>query len=355
LNTGRNYNEEIRAALRGQAPTHVPFTIYPGMLPRGRTERELRERGLAFCWRVTPFRRLMPDVKVSVVHERAGGVEARRTVYETPVGTVSELSRPGAYGTWRLVEHRIKRLDDYRVAEFMARNTRYEPAYEEFLLAREQMGADGYVLGSSQYSPLLEIQVCLLGIERFCVELLDHEAEVLSLYEALRESQRRMYRVVARSPVEACLYGGNIMQETLGPERIELYVAPCWQEFAELMHEEGKLLGVHLDANNSLLLGPVARSPLDFIEAFTPPPDCDTSVAEARAAWPGKALWLNFPSSAHLREPDRIRQLTRALIAEAGDRRGFLLGVTEDVPRQVLLRSLSAILDVVESTPLAPA
>ena len=43
----------------------------------------------------------------------------------------------------------------------------------------------------------------------------------------------------------------------------------------------------------------VAASQLDVIEAFTPAPDTDMLVAEARAAWPEKTLWINFPSSLH--------------------------------------------------------
>ena len=38
------------------------------------------------------------------------------------------------------MEHLIKSRDDYRVAEFMVRNTRYEPLYEEFLQERERIG-----------------------------------------------------------------------------------------------------------------------------------------------------------------------------------------------------------------------
>ena len=348
----RNYNEEIRAALHGEAPRHVPFTIYPGMIPQGALERSLRGRGLAICHRVAPFSAHMPDVRIITVHEASGGTARTRTFYETPVGTVSQVSQAGGYGSSRTIEYPIKKLDDYRVAEFMARNTVYEPVHEGFLSAQERMGADGYVLAHTCYSPLMHIQVSLLGVERFCLEIMDHQAEVMSLYEVLRQKQRELYRIVARSPAEACLYGGNIMQETLGPERIRRYILPCWQEFADLMHEQGKMLGVHLDADNSLLLDIVADSALDFIEAFTPPPDCDTSVAQARAAWPSKVLWLNFPSSVHLRDAETIRQVTRQLILEAGDRRGFLMGITEDVPWEVLPRSLSAILDVLEASPI---
>jgi hypothetical protein len=78
----------------------------------------------------------------------------------------------------------------------------------------------------------------------------------------------------------------------------------------------------------------VAGSALDYIEAFTPAPDTDLSLAEARAAWPDKVLWINFPSSAHLAPLPAIEEKTRQLLREAGDGRGFLMGITEDVPEE---------------------
>ena len=348
----RNYNEEIRQVYRGEAPRWVPFTIYPGMVPRGEAERRLRERGLSFCQRAATYTCATPDVRVTTRQETHNGALCSRTIYETPVGALTTLSQPGAYGSWRTVEYPVKTLDDYAVAEFMARNRVHQPAYEGFLKLKEQVGADGYVLGHTCYSPLMEIEVSLLGVERFCTEIIDHEAEVMSLYDAILGKQREMFRIVAKGPSEVCLYGGNIMPETLGPRRIEKYIFPCWQEFSDLMHEAGKMLGVHLDADNKLLLDIVARSGLDLIEAFTPPPDCDTGVAEARRAWPGKVLSVNFPSSVHLRGEETIRRVAEQIINEAGDRRGFMLGITEDVPHDVVYRSLSAILDVVEARPL---
>ncbi len=157
-----------------------------------------------------------------------------------------------------------------------------------------------------------------------------------------------MYDVVARSPADHVLYGGNVVPAMLGPERVRDLVAPCWNAFADRLHAAGKKIGCHLDADNRAILDTVGGSRLDFVEAFTPPPDCPVSVAEARAAWPGKRLWLNFPSSVHLQAPERIRASTRELLAQAGDRRGVLLGVTEDVPADRMMSSFHAILDALE-------
>jgi hypothetical protein len=144
---------------------------------------------------------------------------------------------------------------------------------------------------------------------------------------------------------ELVLYDGNISQEVVGVERVRRYYRPCHDEFAAAMHRQGKLAGSHLDARMASLAQAVGESQLDVIEAFTPVPTCDMTVAEARRAWPGKTLWINFPSSVHLEGERRIQEELHRILREAvpGDR--FLVGITEDVPRQVWPSSLRMIND----------
>jgi hypothetical protein len=106
-------------------------------------------------------------------------------------------------------------------------------------------------------------------------------------------------------------------------------------------------VGVHLDGLTKPYAADLRDSPLDYIEALTPPPDCDVSVAEAHQFWPDKALWVNFPSSVHLESLDRIRQVTRELLSEARPHRRFLLGITEDVPPDRWADNFRAILNEV--------
>jgi hypothetical protein len=59
-------------------------------------------------------------------------------------------------------------------------------------------------------------------------------------------------------------------------------------------------------------------------------------------------LWINFPSSVHLQSGEIIREATLEIVRQAGDRRGFLMGVTEDVPEQHIERSVTVILDTLK-------
>ena len=342
----RNYREEIETALAGGAPEYVPFSFYDLLYPKGFDPSPLQAKGMAVCARRDVYRKVMPNVKVTEVREQDGGV---RTIYTTPIGTLTAVMRSAAVGM-APIEHPIKTRDDYRIAKFIVNDTRYVPAYEAFLEERRKVGDAGKAIAHTWYEPLLDIQVMWAGQERFCYDVADNEDVLMELHEALAESHRKyMYDVVAASPADYVLYGGNVVPEMLGPDRVRDYVRPCWDAFAERLHEKGKKIGCHLDANNRLILDTVRDSQLDFIEAFTPPPDCNVSVADARAAWPKKRLWINFPSSVHLQSEERIRQMTLDIVEQAGDRKGFLMGVTEDIPPEHIARSISVILETLQS------
>jgi hypothetical protein len=340
-NARRNYREEIELALEGGAPDCVPFTFYDHIFPEGFDPAPLQARGMAICARRMVYRKITPNVKVTTVQESGDRV---RTIYETPMGRISALHRRAALALTP-EEHPIKTRDDYRVAKFIVQDACYEPEYDRFLTARAKLGNAGKVIAETCYEPLLDVEVNWLGQERFCYELADNLAAVMELHEALAENHKKMYQVVAASPADYILYGGNVVPEILGPQRVRDLILPCWNAFADCVHERGKKLGDHLDANNLLIIDVVGDSRLDFVEAFTPPPDCNVSVAEARAAWPRKRLWTNFPSSVHLQSEQTIHEATLEIIGQAGDRRGFLMGVTEDVPAAHLERSVSVILE----------
>jgi hypothetical protein len=174
---------------------------------------------------------------------------------------------------------------------------------------------------------------------------MDHRDELLKLYDALVQNRRRIYPLVAQSPCLHANYGGNVTPEIIGLENFERYYVPHYNEAAEIMHKHGKLIGSHLDANCRLLSRAVAGTALDYIEAFTPAPDTDMTLKQARDVWPDKVLWLNFPSSVHLRPDSRVEQFTVEMLDELGTIDGLIVGITEDIPPERWQFSCTAIMD----------
>jgi len=337
--------QRIAAALYEQAVDQVPFTIYPGVASiLEEDERRLRALGLGYFVRASVLEIIRPNVTTQLWQYEENGISYTRHVVRTPVGEVYMTTRlDPSYGSQWIVDNYVKTVDDYRTIEFMVRDAIYQPMYDQFHIEVAQVGENGYVAGNMGYSPLMEMRVNLLGLERFSFDLHERPDLFFSLYETMRKKESEAYPILADSPAELITYCGNASPEILGRERFAKYCIPCYDELGELLHARGKLLGSHLDANNAGWKDVVAASALDVIEAFTPAPDTDMSVADARAAWPDKVLWINFPSSLHLASSKRIGEYTHKMVEEASPGTGFIVGITENVPEAVWRASLTAI------------
>jgi len=336
--------ERVFAALRGEMADRVPLTAYGGLLPRGETERKLRNEGLTILDRIPVFATETPNVMFERSDFMRDGRRWVRHTYRTPVGEVTEaLMTGGGYGTSLRHEFLIKRPEDYEILLFMVRDEVYTPTYDGFLAHLDTVGEDMAVLGNLGYSPLQHMLITLMGPERFAVDMVERPREFFELYEALAERRREQYEIAANSPAEVFTYGDNVTCEMVGEERFRKYIAPCYDEFAELLHAKGKLLGSHLDGMMVGLKEAVAETKLDFIEAFAAFPDGDLPLADARKAWPDKVISTNFPSPIHLESAERIEDYARQMLADVAPGDRFIVGVTENIPGDVWQVSLTTV------------
>ncbi|MCC7519674.1 MAG: hypothetical protein IT578_10880 [Verrucomicrobiae bacterium] len=338
--------ERVEAVLRGKRPSKTPFTMYENKIPQCAAEREMRARGLCIVKRDVPaFCTVYPNVRTTQAVEWRDEKKFVRTRYETPAGVLESLYEEAGFTQW-WHEKLFKSADDYKALLFFLQDARHTPNYAAFARAQDDFGGDAIFRAGFGLEPLQDlISGNLMDMQDFCVEWMDHRDDVLRLYAAIVEQRRAIYSLVADSPAWIANYGGNVTVDIIGVRNFEEYYLPHYQEAAEAMHRRGKLVGCHLDANCRLLAPLIARSSLDYIEAFTPAPDTDMTLAEARAAWPDKVLWINFPSSVHLRPDSEVEQTAFRLADEAGRSEGFLMGITEDIPANRWQASCRAIMD----------
>ena len=340
--------KRVEQALRGSHSDRVPFTIYESKIPQCAAEREMRNRGLCIVNRVSVYNTRMPNVKVTTTGYQESGRHLIRTAYETPLGILTTLTEPAGFTSWNH-EKLFKSPADYKAILFMLKDEVYEPAYEQVARAEKDFGEDAIFRAGFGLEPLQAIiSGSIMKMETFCAEWMDNRDEIMKLYEALVENRRRIYGIVAASPLMHANYGGNVTPEIIGLETFEKYYVPHYNEAAEIMHKRGKLIGCHLDANCKLLSKAIASTGLDYIEAFTPAPDTDMTLAEARRAWPDKVLWINFPSSVHLKPDAAVERTTVDLLDQAGGVDGLIMGITEDIPPDRWQNSCRAIMNGLE-------
>jgi hypothetical protein len=326
--------KRVAMALRGEGDK-IPFTAYDHLIPQGWTERALRNLGLCIVRQKTVFKTRSPNIREKATHYvDEQGRRMIRTDYETPQGPLHTMDEQteNQVRPWhhkRLFSSR----DDYKAILALIKDEQVLPDYDWIPEARRVLGEDFYLRGVVGYEPMQEIIFNIMGIEEFCIEVMENEDEILKLYDAINENRLKRLRICAESPLDYFNYGGNISVEIIGVERFAKYYLPRYAEAAEILHAGGKILGCHFDGKCRAITKEIGETALDCIEAFSPFPDGDLSMKEARLAWPGKILWINFPSPVHLATHAEIRNATERIIDEAEPTEKFLVGVTEDPPK----------------------
>ena len=340
--------ERVTRALLGHETDRVPFTAYENKIEYGRAERELRNDGLCIVYRKADFFKVSTPNCVRTLMEKDVGEQPQRHIHiETPRGVLTcvELDR-GPNLPWK-IKYLFSDEKDYEPLKAYISDFHYRENYDAVIRQERIGGGDFFIRGKLGYSPLQDIMLIYMGLERFSFEWFDRREKILELYEILMEKQREQCRIAAGAPLLAINICGNITASVVSPALFRQYHLPVYNEMCETLHKGGKLAGVHFDGITRPYARAIQDSALDYIEALTPPPTCDVSVKEAHELWPDKALWVNFPSSLHVEPPERIRQTTRKILAEARDHRRFLLGITEDVPEDRWEMNLRTILDEV--------
>jgi hypothetical protein len=340
--------ERILTVLRHEKPDVIPFTVYTMLLPsRGSSERELRNMGLGLVeLGLSVYGVHTPRVKTQTTDDLALFLRGYRITstsrqkrlaeraYISPAGRVSEKYTWGytpGLGEWPL-EWMIKDLRDYEIVRYMIDDTEYFPDYEEFSKAEKTMGDDGVVIPMTPKSPLQSMLLDLMGYERFSIDYHNNRHEFESLYTLFTKKQLEMYKVIADSPAEVILLDDNINGIVTNPKLFESYCMPFYEKVTDILHQHDKILMVHCDGKLKCLRDLIAKSKMDVVEAFTPPPIGDISIEDAISLWKGKILWANFPATSTLEvQLHKVEEETMHILKSAAPGDGFALGVTEDI------------------------
>lgn len=339
--------KRVMTALHNELPDKIPFTSYENMVPRCTIERELRNRGLCIVKRIPSYKILHPNVTVKTYgYTDEKGRDVVRTVYTTPYGDLSKLTQAGNNTTWTH-EHVFKTPDDYKALLFYIKDSVVKPNYDYITMEINKHGEDFVFRDQIVLEPLQALISDYMGAETFCYEWMDNQDEILKLYDALVGLARKVYAVVADGPLEFANYGGNVVPQIIGVKNFEQYYIPHYNEAAEILHKKGKLIGCHFDADNAPIMNAIAGTGLDYIEAYDA--GISPSVKEARKVWPGKVLWLNWPSAWHLHPIEEVHRDTVRLIEEAAPGNGFIIGITEDVPEERWQKNFTAIMDAIDN------
>lgn len=237
-----------------------------------------------------------------------GDIDHMRVVYTTPVGSVSvthgyteEMKKAGVSVPW-IQEHAIKGPEDYKVLAYIFGNMAFEPAYERYAEWEAEIGDEGLAFENSMAlnagSPMHFIQKVLIDATQFFLHYHDYKREMGELVEALAHCYNQILPILADSPAKGVYWDANVDSMITYPAYLEKDLLPWWRKAADTFHAKDKLMLIHADGENQLLMDILADCSADVCEAVTPFPMTKVKIEHYYNAWcrSGKlTLWGGIP------------------------------------------------------------
>ena len=231
--------------------------------------------------------------------------------YHTPIGMVStttsftdEMKKSGTSLSW-IEEHALKRREDYRVVGYLFENLELLPKFEDFTQWQNQIGEDGLAVTivAGGASPMHHIQRDLLDATTFYYHYKDYEREMRGLAESIESFYDQALKILAKSPAEAVLWGGNFDDMLTYPPFFEKEIVPWIKKGSEILGANGKIVMCHCDGENLGLMDLIRDSGMHVAESVCPYPMTKVKIDEYYRRWCGKlTIFGAIPSDLLLTE-----------------------------------------------------
>jgi hypothetical protein len=326
--------ERFITALSGGMPDRIPMVIWNNKLPGHGIDEKLLELGVCVVVKSSVWIQRYDGIEIETTEEQAAdGNVIRHTIFKTSSGILKTEERLMPWTIW-IEKFPFSGPDDYNALEVLISSRGYDPDFNHFLADDKKYGDQSLARPLAIRAPMQELIYDIMGIENFSIEYAQNRDRVLHILDVLKEDWLKRVKLTSMSPAIYAIIDGNTEISVVGPDRFMTYYYPCIEEGCQILHDKGILVGDHLDGNNKVLAPMIAKTSLDFVESFTPPPQCDLAVSEARQVWPDKAIQVHFPSVSHLGGIEEIKTQVKQILAQAAPGDRFIIGTSEDVPNR---------------------
>jgi uroporphyrinogen-III decarboxylase len=230
-------------------------------------------------------------------------------------------------------------------------HTEYVPAYEDYLAYDTEIGVEGLPMVQIDADPFFRILREYIGFDNAYYHLADYPGKVAHLLGVLEDSAAAMQRVVLDSPARLILAGFHFHSQMTPPRLYRRYMLPYFRAFADRLHERGKLLACHADADTSCLLDLIVESGFDMAECFVTSPMAPVTLAQARAVFGSRVIiWGGIPSVI-LGDPwtgDEFEAYMRDVFRAIAPGDAFILGVADNVMPESKIERVAHVTEMVE-------
>lgn len=330
--------ERMLAVIHGHEHDRVPFVQYDGIAAPNTEIWDLVGRDNLGVLRWSALHTLYaPNCSIKTEQISLGGRPALRNTLVTPAGNLSQerLYEP-VFNTTAAHTHYVKSIADYEILIAYLRDLKVGESTDGFHQSQRDLGDDGLPMPAVMRTPYQQLWVQWVSLEDLCLHLVDAPDVTGECLELLAQLELQVfevvYQVARREPVHFVDIPDNITAPTIGERYFRQYCLPLYQRFADMMSSLDVPIFVHMDGDLKPLWNAIAESGIRGLDSFSPPPDNDTSVAQALALWPEMRLFMNFPSSVHLAAPEAIYAATMDILAQDNHSGRLQIQISENVP-----------------------
>jgi len=326
--------ERMLAVIRGGKPDRVPFVQYDNVVAPNEEVWSLVGHGNMGVLRwLQVYRIEHPNCSTQSEGIRAGDLRGDRTTLETPRGVLTQerLHEP-ALGTASIRKHFVEAALDYEALLAYLDDSVVVEDTAALHRAEEELGENGLPLVRLERTPFQQLWVQWVGIGNLALHMQDCPDRVEACVKAMAAEARKTFEVACRVPVPFVNFPDNITAPVIGEANFRRYCVPLYDEMAGMLEDKGTPVFVHMDGDLKALWGAIGGSRVEGIDSLSPPPDNDTSVADAVAQWPKMRLLVNFPSSVHLASGQQVYEQAGTLLQEGGHTGRLQIQISENPP-----------------------
>ena len=364
--------ERLLAALRGQDVDRLPWSPFlaywwehqPKELQDLGQIRFFRELGADALLRgfTTPFScsDLWGQSSYNTFSQRIPNCEVRRSEFgddvrvwfETPVGTLTQLGRRSEIGNTRfLIEHPVKRQEDYKILSYIVERMVIVPDYTAVENEIAAVGDDGLsvpLLSPFGKTPFQSLVEHFVGTEQLVFDLMDYPGEVEALLAVMSARAEEAVRIAAASPAEAFITWEDSSTTNVSPALFRRYIFPQMKRWAEIVHDADKLLLHHACGHLKALLPIIAEEGVDAVESLSPPPTGNVEIWDAQAVLGQKTGLIGGIEPVHFLNLDLLglRVYVEELL-ERMDHRRWILANSDSCPPGVTQEKFRLVTEII--------
>jgi hypothetical protein len=232
-------------------------------------------------------------------------------------------------------EYPVKTAGELAVLRTIVERYRFTDTCGEYRSLASRWGEWGLPIAPLPRSPLSSLIVDWMGLENFVFANADYPGETTKTLDCIDRANDAAFDIVLRSPAEILHFCDNLSASNYA-SYFDDYSSEYYTRRFTQLHARGKKAAVHIDGTLRGLLGRMAGTGADCIEAFTPKPVGDLEIGDlwGEAGRKDVVLWGGLPGvmfTPHFRKEDLGRQVS-TLLAEVSARGPFIAGSADQIP-----------------------